>query len=344
MRRGGLPDAVRYSKRALTIIDQTALPLRLRYLKLRSAADTAAAVKRLAIRGAPWIGVAAAYGLAVEARRLADRQLTPGLARAAEMLASARPTAVNLRWAVGRVMGAVGVSRQSPAAIRRCIEREARRIEREETARSYAMARHGAKLVPKCGVVLTICNTGALAAPGIGTALGVVFQAYLEGKRPFVFACETRPLLQGARLTMFELKRAGIESAVIADSAAASVVAKCDLVLAGADRIAANGDTANKVGTRMLGILAQDAGKPLYVVAPSTTFDLSLPDGAGIEIEERGAEEVAEFQGCRAAPRGVRVFNPAFDVTPGRLVAGFVTERGIIRPPFQKSIRRVLSR
>jgi methylthioribose-1-phosphate isomerase len=221
---------------------------------------------------------------------------------------------------------------------------EAKRIEVEEIARSLAMAKHGAKLLPKRANALTICNTGALAGPGMGTALGVVFQAHLDGKKPHVYACETRPLLQGARLTALELLRAKIPVTLIADSAAASVIDKCDIVLVGADRIAANGDTANKVGTKMLATLARAARKPFYVVAPTSTFDLATPDGGRIVVEERDGEEVRAFAGCRAAPKETPVFNPAFDVTPARLITGFITDRGILRPPFRKAIRQLLAR
>jgi eIF-2B alpha/beta/delta-like uncharacterized protein len=213
-----------------------------------------------------------------------------------------------------------------------------------EVERSLAMARHGARLLPQNATVLTICNTGALAGPGMGTALGVVFQAHMDGKRPHVYACETRPLLQGSRLTTLELQRAKIPVTLIADSAAASVVDRCDLVLVGADRIAANGDTANKVGTRMLATLARAAHKPFYVVAPSSTFDAATRTGKQIVVEERDGEEVRAFAGCRAAPAGTAVFNPAFDVTPARLITGFITERGILNPTYRKSIQRLLSR
>lgn len=341
---GFLFRAASFSGSRLRILDQTALPHRFTYLHPTSASEVAGIIKRLAVRGAPAIGVAAAYGLAVEARRLPDNQLGRGLQRAASTLIASRPTAVNLKWAVVRVMQSVSVRGLAPEVLRRAIVAEARVIEAEEVARSLAMARHGAKLVRKNANILTICNTGALAAPGMGTALGVVFQAQMNGKRPHVYACETRPLLQGSRLTTLELLRARIPVTLIADSAAASVMDKCDLVLVGADRIAANGDTANKVGTKMLATLARAAHKPFYVVAPSSTFDPATPDGGQIVVEERNGEEVRGFAGCRAAPKGVPVFNPAFDVTPVRLITGFISDRGVIRPPFRKTIRRLLAR
>jgi len=359
---GFLFRAVEFTGSRLRILDQTALPHRVRYLCPTSAVEVADIIKLLAVRGAPAIGVAAAYGLAIEARRLPDNKLVRGLRAAAAALITARPTAVNLKWAVARVMQSVseeglprlsagenrgctqhrGLSPFSPESLRKAVLHEARAIESEEIAHSLAMARHGAKLLKQNAVVLTICNTGALAAPGMGTALGVVFQAHLDGKRPSVYSCETRPLLQGARLTTLELLRAKIPVTLIADSTAASMIDKCDVVLVGADRIAANGDTANKVGTRMLATLARAARKPFYVVAPTSTFDPVTPTGKDIVVEQRDGEEVRAFARCRAAPKGVPVFNPAFDVTPARLVTGFITDRGIIRPPYLRAIRRTL--
>ena len=336
--------AVSYQRNRLRILDQTLLPCRFAYLYPKSATEVAASIKRLAVRGAPAIGVAAAYGLAVEAKRLPDARLSQGFEQAARMLAAARPTAVNLRWAIVRVMQSVSVRAMSPEETRRAVLAEAQRIETEEVERSLAMARHGAKLLTKNADILTICNTGALAAPGMGTALGVVFQAHLNGKSPRVYACETRPLLQGSRLTTLELLRAKIPVTLIADSAAASVIDKCALVLVGADRIAANGDTANKVGTKMLATLARVARKPFYVVAPSSTFDPATPSGGTIVVEQRDGEEVRRFAGCRAAPKGVPVFNPAFDVTPARLITAFITDRGILKPPYRRSILQLLNR
>ncbi len=294
------------------------------------------------MRGAPNIGVAGAYGLAVEAYRLSDSKLRSGLGRAAEVLAQARPTAVNLSWAIQRMQKVMDSPELSPQGLRLAVEREARRIESEEIVSSLAMACHGARLVKQGARVLTICNTGALAGPGMGTALGVVFQSHLNGKRPHVFACETRPLLQGARLTALELARARIPVVVIVDSAGATVMPECDVVLVGADRIARNGDTANKVGTKMLAVLAKEFRKPFYVVGPCSSFDLTCTRGCDIVIEERSADEVRKFGSCRAVPNSVSVFNPAFDITPARLITGFVTERGLIHPPFKKNIRYVL--
>jgi len=340
---GFLFRAVSFERGRLRILDQTQLPHRVTYLYPTKAAEVAAIIKRLAVRGAPAIGVAAAYGMAVEAGRLPSQNLRRGLERAARLLIDARPTAVNLRWAVERVVRSMDARRLTPGAIRQEVTKEAKRIEAKEVESSLAMAHHGTRLLPMNACVLTICNTGALAAPGMGTALGVVFEAHRQGKKPRVYACETRPLLQGSRLTTLELQRAKIPVTLIADSAAASVIDRCDLVLVGADRIAANGDTANKIGTKMLATLARAAHKPFYVVAPSSTFDPATRTGRQIVVEERDGEEVRAFAGCRAAPARTAVFNPAFDVTPARLITGFITDRGILKPPLGRRVVRLLT-
>jgi len=332
--------AVRYHRGRLSLIDQTRLPGRLVWLRIRSAAEGADAIRRLAVRGAPNIGVAAAYSLAVEARRLGDREFEPRMIDAAGELISARPTAVNLDWAVRRMLPHIATDR-SPSQVRRLVEEEAVRIEGEEIERSLAIARAGLKLLRDDSAVMTICNTGSLAGPGLGTALGIVLHVRAQGRRVRVIACETRPLLQGARLTMLELKRAGVPARLIADSAAATFMPDCDLVLAGADRIARNGDTANKVGTLMLAILAQEFGKPFYVAAPGSTFDHKMKTGKKILVEKRDPREVTSFGSCRVAPEGAIAINPAFDVTPARFITGFVTEKGILRPPFRRSIARL---
>jgi len=336
------PEVLIFKKNCLHIIDQNALPGRVVYRRLCSAAEVAIAIKNLQVRGAPWIGVAAGYGLALEALRLSDRDLVPGLRRAARVLTTARPTAVNLFGAVQLIMNQVKNTSLRPRELRRLVISEAIAIEKEERDRSLAIARNGASLVPQNGRVLTICNTGILAGPGLGTALGVVYQAYLEGKEPMVFVCETRPLLQGARLTTWELKRAGIKFTLLADSASASLIEQCDLVIVGADRIAANGDTANKIGTRMLAILAKEAAKPFYVAVPSSTFDLTKKTGREIPIEQRASKEVTWCAGCRTAPVGCVVYNPAFDITPSRYITGFITESGIVVKPYKRNILRFI--
>ncbi|MGC9110700.1 MAG: S-methyl-5-thioribose-1-phosphate isomerase [candidate division WOR-3 bacterium] len=336
------PRVLIFRRDCLLLLDQTMLPARTVYRRLHSAAEVARAIKRLQVRGAPWIGVAAGYGLAVEAQRLPKNQIVRGLHRAARLLVRARPTAVNLRWAVEQIMQVIASNRDKPEALRRVVVSAAVAIERREQHCSLAVARNGVRLIPKNGKVLTICNTGILAGPGLGTALGVVYQAQFEGKNPTVFVCETRPLLQGARLTAWELKRSGIEFRLIVDSAAASVIEECDLVIVGADRIAGNGDTANKIGTRMLAVLAKTAVKPFYVAAPSSTFDLKIKTGEEIPIEQRSGNEVLYCGQCRTAPAGSPVYNPAFDVTPAGYISGFITEAGIIQPPYKRNIRRLL--
>ncbi len=311
-------DAVRY-------LDQRLLPHEIRYERARTAAEVEAAIKSLAIRGAPCIGVFAAYGVALLRRTIGDDAL---FLKEAQRVRESRPTAVNLRWAVDRVLVAA-----DPLE-------EAQTIHAEQIAIDEAIATNGLDLIPKGARVLTICNTGPLATAGGGTALGVIIAAQRGGKKPRVFACETRPLLQGARLNYLELRQAGVDAVLIVDSAAAIAMQRqrIDLVIVGADRIATNGDTANKIGTYALAILAAHHGIPFYVAAPRSTFDFSIRSGEAIPIEERAAEEVASFGGKQVAVEGAAVYNPAFDVTPGHLVTAFVTESGIVRPPYVESI------
>jgi methylthioribose-1-phosphate isomerase len=308
----------------LHILDQTRLPAHEVMLVLEGAEDTAEAIERLAVRGAPLIGVAAGYGLAMAVA--AD---PAGLEAAASRLATARPTARNLAWAVERVRAAAA---GGPEAARR----EAEAIHAEDAAASAALARHGADLlesVVPSGRVLTHCNSGALAASGRGTALGVI--AELADRRPVhVLACEARPLLQGARLTVWELRRLGIEHELAVDGAAAGLIRRgaVDAVITGFDRVAANGDVANKVGTYGLALAAHAAGIPFVVAGPSSSVDLALPDGDGIEIEERSADEVRHAGGALVTVEGTPCRNPAFDITPADLVWALVTERGVARP------------
>jgi methylthioribose-1-phosphate isomerase len=311
-------DAVRY-------LDQRLLPHEVRYERARTVDEIVAAIKSLAVRGAPCIGVFAAYGVAL--LRTTTRNDADFLA-AAQRVRESRPTAVNLGWAVDRVLAA-----RDPVE-------EARAIHAEQIAIDAAIARNGLELISKGARVLTHCNTGPLATGGGGTALGVVIAAQRGGKKPRVFTCEARPLLQGSRLNYLELRQAGIDAVLIVDSAAAITIKEqgIDLAIVGADRIARNGDVANKIGTYALAIAAAHHGIPFYVAAPRSTFDLSLPTGAAIPIEQRGADEVASFGATRAAPEGVVVYNPAFDVTPGHLVTAFVTEYGVLRPPYVDSI------
>jgi methylthioribose-1-phosphate isomerase len=311
-------DGVRY-------LDQRRLPHEVRYERARTVAEIEGAIKTLAIRGAPCIGVFAAYGVALLRRTIADEAR---FLEAARRVRHARPTAVNLTWAVDRVLGA-----DDPL-------KEAQTIHEEQIAIDEAIAENGFELIPKNARIVTICNTGPLATAGGGTALGVIIGAQRGAKKPHVFACETRPLLQGARLNYLELSQAGVDAVLMADSAAAIAMKRkgVDLVIAGADRVASNGDTANKIGTYALAILAAHHGIPFYIAAPRSTFDFTIASGDEIPIEERSAEEVSSFAGTRVAPEGAAVYNPAFDVTPGHLITAFVTECGIIRPPYVESI------
>lgn len=280
----------------------------------------------MAVRGAPLIGVTAAYGMALAAREAAG--CPAAFERLAARLRAARPTAVNLGWAVDRVVRATGGLPDPATALR-----EARAIHREDAALCERMGEAGARLIRRGAGVMTICNTGALATAGIGTAFAAFVKA--RAKRPTVYVLETRPRLQGARLTMWELRKAGLAGVLVCDSAAASLMreGRIDLVITGADRIAANGDTANKIGTYMLALLAKAHGIPFYVAAPYSTFDPVARTGADIPIEHRDPSEVLAPLGLTG--RGIRVVNPAFDVTPARLIRGFVTERGLLRPPFR---------
>jgi methylthioribose-1-phosphate isomerase len=334
--------ALRWDGRRLAILDQTRLPGAEVWLTLEGAADTAQAIRRLAVRGAPLIGVAAAYGLAMEvARRPGLGTLEAGW----ELLRSARPTAVNLAYAVDRVRTAalaagVGGDEFMAGAARE----EAERIHAEEDAASAAIAAHGAGLLGGARRIATHCNTGALAAGGRGTALAVILELEQRGA-VHVLAGETRPLLQGARLTVWELARAGVSHDLVVDGAMAGLIRRgeVDAAIVGADRVAANGDTANKVGTYPLALAASAAGIPFVVAAPTSTIDAQLPDGDSIEIEERDADEVRAFAGAGTTLPATGVRNPAFDVTPAALITALVTERGVARPPDAASIAALLA-
>jgi methylthioribose-1-phosphate isomerase len=331
--------ALRWDGRRLAILDQTLLPGAEEWLALDGAQDTAEAIKRLAVRGAPLIGVAAAYGLAMEVAR------EPGLGsleRGWELLRAARPTAVNLAHAVDRVRAAALAA--GPATMAGAARAEAERIHAEEDAASAAIAAHGADLLAGARRVATHCNTGALAAGGRGSALAVILELHDRGGVD-VLAGETRPLLQGARLTVWELARAGVPHALVVDGAMAGLIRRgeVDAVVVGCDRVAANGDTANKVGTYPLALAAQAAGIPFVVAGPTSTIDPALPDGDGIEIEERDPDEVRAFGAAATTVAGTAVRNPAFDVTPAALITALVTERGIARPPGTAAIAALLA-
>lgn len=322
----------------LWLLDQTLLPGEVREIECRTADDVWHAIRRLAVRGAPAIGVAAAYGvvLGTQADRDDATRFRQQLESACQYLATSRPTAVNLFWALDRMQRTAAAlpDSASSAAIHDRLLVEAQRIETEDREMCAAIGRHGATLIPQGAGVLTHCNAGGLATAGDGTALAVIFAAAAQGKQIHAFADETRPLLQGARLTVWELQQRGVPSTLICDSAAATVMrsGRIQAVVTGADRIAANGDSANKIGTYSVALLARAHGIPFYIAAPSSTFDLSLADGSRIPIEERAAEEVTHGFGRATAPAGVHVFNPAFDVTPAELIAAIITERGIIQP------------
>jgi len=331
--------AVRFDGEALRAIDQTLLPWEYVELTLIDAAEVAAAIARLAIRGAPLIGVAAAYGVALELERESTLQ---GLDRACRVLGDSRPTAVNLRYAIERVRDAalaVPEERMAEAALA-----EARAIETAEQAASAAMAANGAELLAGTAAVLTHCNTGALAAPGRGTALAVIAELADRGTLTNVLATETRPLLQGARLTAYELAALRIPHQLVVDSAAPALIAAGEVqaVLVGCDRVAANGDVANKVGTYSLALAAHAAGIPFVVVGPTSTIDLACADGTQIVIEQRSADEVRHAAGHPMAPAGTECRNPAFDVTPAHLIDALVTERGVARPPSAVTIAPLL--
>jgi methylthioribose-1-phosphate isomerase len=329
------PAPLRWDGERLHVIDQTRLPAHEEVITLTGARDTADAIVRLAVRGAPLIGVTAAYGLAMEVTRDPE-----SLESAAAFLAAARPTAVNLAWAVERVRRAAAGAADPGAAARA----EAEAIHRSDEAASAALSRHGADLLSEHDVsrVMTHCNTGCLAASGRGTALGVI--AELAERRPLhVLACEARPLLQGSRLTVWELGRLGIDHALVVDAAAAGLIRRgeVDCVITGFDRVAANGDVANKVGTYGLALAARAAGIPFVVAGPSSSVDMALADGDGIEIEERGADEVREAGGALLTVPGTPCRNPAFDVTPAELVTALVTERGVARPVSRETVAGV---
>ena len=330
----------------LEILDQTELPWKEVWRKLHRWEEVAEAIVSMRVRGAPLIGIAAAYGLVLAVWDLPDgKDLERAFKEALEGLGKTRPTAVNLFHALERMERAFREARERGWFPRERLLREAEAIHREEVDACIRMGRLGAELLPEGAEVVTICNTGALATGGYGTALGVIRAAWERGKLWMVYPLETRPKLQGARLTAWELSREGIPYRLIPDSAAGWLMAKkeLDAVLVGADRIAMNGDTANKIGTYTLAVLAHRHGIPFYVVAPTSTIDPSLPDGSGIPIEERDESEVLSPYGMRFAPEGARAWNPAFDVTPAELVTAIITERGVLRPPFKASISSVLS-
>lgn len=313
-------EALRWKGDALEVLDQRLLPDQVRYLTCRNAKEVADAIRDMAVRGAPAIGCAAAFGIALEPKESSYH-----------VLEKSRPTAVNLFWALERMRRA------------RDKRAEAEAIFAEDVAVNRAIGEHGAQLVPEKARILTYCNTGALATAGHGTALGVIRSARAKGVS--VLACETRPYLQGARLTTWECAQEGIPCTLIADNMAGHLMSRgeVDLVIVGADRIAANGDVANKIGTYMLAVLAQRHGLPFYVAAPLSTFDAKSADGSAIPIEERSPDEITGYRGTRWAPEGVRVRNPAFDVTPADLITAIICEKAVVRSPSRERLQPLIS-
>jgi len=334
----------------LELLDQTVLPGKISYLKCRDYCDVAGAIKCLAVRGAPAIGAAAAYGLALAAKQLGpvDKiSFIAGLERAVHELASTRPTAVNLRWALDRCLQSVhALETDDTGVLYPFLLETAHNIFHGDVESNRRLGQYGLELIPKGSRILTHCNAGALATAGYGTALGVIRAASEAGKNITVYAGETRPLLQGARLTTWELLQEGIPVTLVTDGMAGYLMAKekVDLVIVGADRIAANGDAANKIGTYGLAVLAREHGLPFYIAAPVSTVDLSLASGETIPIEERDHSEVTSLAGIQVAPPGVNVWNPAFDVTPHRMITAIITDRGVARPPYLENLREALER
>jgi methylthioribose-1-phosphate isomerase len=331
------------------LIDQTELPTRLVYRDCRNVEEVWEAIKLLRVRGAPAIGITAAMGVVVGVQSVLDRspaEFAATLTKVDAYLRTSRPTAVNLFWALDRVRRSVEphLGTKSPRELAAILLKEAFAIREEDAAMCRAIGRHGAKLIAPGSGVLTHCNTGGLATAEYGTALSILLTAADEGKNIHVFADETRPLLQGARLTMWELLQHGVPATLICDNMAAQVMkeGRIQSVFVGADRITANGDAANKIGTYGVAVLAKHHKIPFYVAAPSSTFDLSLPTGDRIPIEQRDPREITEGMGKRTAPEGVAVYNPAFDVTPAELIAGIVTEKGIIAPVTEANVRRMI--
>ena len=326
-------EAIRWENHTLYLLDQTRLPTEEEWLAYTDPQAVAQAIRTMVVRGAPAIGVAAAYALVLAARQSAGRPDGDArMVRARELLAASRPTAVNLFWALDRMERCGLACGNDPVRM----EEEATAIHREDVQMNAAMGRAGAELVPEGARILTHCNAGALATGGFGTALGVIRAAHAQGKVSMVYADETRPLLQGARLTAYELVRDRIPVTLICDDMAGALMAqgKVDLVVVGCDRMAANGDFANKIGTYALAVLARYHNIPFYTALPSSTIDMAIPDGSHIPVEQRDGEEVLGFAGVRTGPLGALTWNPAFDVTPHQLLSGIITERGVLRPPF----------
>lgn len=333
---------IEWANGTLRLLDQTRLPSEEVIVEAHGYLEAVNAIKTMQVRGAPAIGVTAAYAVAMAARDLDITDKTAFMQRLEEAgitIKLARPTAVNLMWAVDRMVG-IANSETDTNSIKERLLTEAIAMEKEDEIINRQMGDHGKDLIPEGGSVLTHCNAGALATAAFGTAVGVIRANWENGKHFSVFNTETRPFLQGARLTAWEFQKLGIPSTLVVDSAAGMLMRRGEIgcVITGADRIAANGDTANKIGTYTLAVLAKENGIPFYVAAPISTVDMSLSDGDQIEIEERSSDEVTEFRGVQIAPKGVKAYNPGFDVTPAKYVSAIITEAGIARPPFNESL------
>lgn len=341
---------IAWQEDGIIMVDQRKLPAKEVYVRCTTVNDVAKAIKTMVIRGAPAIGVCAAMGIALGAARskaTGTKQFATEFQRTCDLLASTRPTAVNLFWAIERMKGAFSagaLAGESVDQLKARLRIAADRIHDDDVESCRAIGAHGATLVPEEARILTHCNAGALATAGYGTALGVIRGAVAAGRKVRVLADETRPFLQGARLTAWELVKDGIDTTVITDNMAGAIMqaGEIDLVVVGADRIAANGDTANKIGTYSVAVLAHAHGIPFYVAAPVSTIDLAAADGHAIPIEERSPREVTHVGSQRVTPEGAHVRNPSFDVTPNRYITAIVTERGVVMPPFDEGFRKVL--
>jgi len=336
-----------WTDRGVVFIDQTKLPTEEVYVTCKTHQEVADVIRNMVVRGAPAIGVAAAMGIALgikNSKAETGADLKKDFDQIADLIGKTRPTAVNLFWAIGRMKDKFEYLRMRPVPqIKEALIEESQRMHAEDIAANQAMGRHGATLMPSSGGVLTHCNAGALATAGYGTALGVIRAAVEQGKNIHVYADETRPFLQGSRLTAWELMKDGIPTTVISDNMAGVMMkqGKIGAIVVGADRIAANGDVANKIGTYTVAILAKEHGIPFYVAAPFSTIDVNTPDGSKIPIEERNAKEVTHIAGKQMVPDGVGVENPAFDVTPAKYIAAIITERGVLREPYGDSIKKL---
>ncbi|MDA1331601.1 MAG: S-methyl-5-thioribose-1-phosphate isomerase [Proteobacteria bacterium] len=338
-------EALRWRNSQLEMIDQRCLPAVIQYLSYSDAQSVADAIRQMVVRGAPAIGVAAAYGVALEAQKSMSfnrDSFDKHLADALDVLSASRPTAINLFWALDRMRDRLlDAAKKEPVAIAQVLLQEAHAIYNEDIDINKTMGTFGASIIDDGTRVLTHCNAGALATAGHGTALGVIRSAVMAGKKITVFADETRPFMQGARLTAWELTEDGIDTTLITDNMAGHFMKSgdIDVVIVGTDRVAANGDVANKIGTYMLAVLAKEHNIPFYVACPLSTIDLSISSGDDIPIEERSADEVTGYGGVRWAPENIKVRNPAFDVTPARFVTGLITEKGIIYAPNEEKLR-----